>query len=179
MAAVHRFEDPVAARLHRQVEVGHQLGDLAVSRNQRLGHVGRMAGRVADPLQAGDPVERSNQVGEAAAAVGPGIHVLAEQYNLFRPAGDQCTGLVDHILPRPRDFGAARIGNDTVSAEFVAAFLDGEKGTRCRPAARWKRCELGQRRQVGIDRPGAGRRLGDHRRQVVVGLRADDNVDHG
>ena len=54
VAAVHRLEDAVAARLHRQVQIGHQLVDLAMGGNQLVGHVGRVAGRVADPLE---PIE--------------------------------------------------------------------------------------------------------------------------
>ena len=55
-----------AARLHRQVQVGHQLVDLAMGGDQRVGHVGGVAGRVADPLEAIDLRERADQVGEAA-----------------------------------------------------------------------------------------------------------------
>jgi hypothetical protein len=67
-------------------------------------------------------------------------------------------------------------GHDAISAEFVAAFLDGEEGTwpdltPCRQCA-----ELGDGRHVGIDRTAAARRLGDHRREPVIGLRADDEI---
>ena len=67
VAAVHRLEDAVAARLHRQVEVGHQLVDLAMGGDQRVGHVGGMAGGVADPLEPIDRRQRADQLGEAAA----------------------------------------------------------------------------------------------------------------
>ena len=48
VAAVHRFQDAVAARLHGQMEVGHQLLDLAMRGDQLGGHVGGVAGGVAD-----------------------------------------------------------------------------------------------------------------------------------
>ena len=65
VAAVHRLEDAVAARLHRQMEVGHQFVDLAMGGDQAVGHVGGMAGGVADALQAIDLGERADQAVEA------------------------------------------------------------------------------------------------------------------
>ena len=67
VAAVHRLEDAVAARLHRQMQIGHQLLDLGMGGDQAVAHVGRVAGRVADALEASDPGERADEVGEAAA----------------------------------------------------------------------------------------------------------------
>ena len=159
VAAVHRLEDAVAARLHRQMQVGHQLVDLAMGGDQRVGHVRRVAGRVADALEPIDLRQRSDQVGEAAALVRPGIHVLAEQDDLARAGVDQRLRFGDDVVPRPRDFGAARIGHDAIGAEFVAAFLHGEEGARAGAAARRQRVEFADRRHVGVDRPGPARGL--------------------
>src|SRR5262249_13000096 len=48
VAAVHRLEDAIGARLHRQVQVWHELGVVAVGGDQLVRHVGRVAGGVAD-----------------------------------------------------------------------------------------------------------------------------------
>ena len=104
--------------------------------NQILGHVGRMAGRIADALEAIDPGQNADQVGEAAAAIRPGIHILAEQDDLASAALDQLTRFGNDVAPRPRDFGAARVGDDAIGAEFVAAFLHRQERARHCPPPR-------------------------------------------
>ena len=64
MAAVHRLKDPVASRLHWQMQIGHQFLDLAVGGDQSVVHVGRVAGGVADTRKAIDLRQRADQVGE-------------------------------------------------------------------------------------------------------------------
>ena len=51
MRAVHGFEDPFGARLKRQMQIGHQFLDIAVGKDEIIGHVIWMAGGVADALQ--------------------------------------------------------------------------------------------------------------------------------
>src|SRR5258708_1144702 len=77
--------------------------------DRRVAVVRGVAGGGADP---GEPVDRrqsADQLGEAASVVRPGVHVLAEQDDLARPAVDQGTRLGEDLVPRPRDFGAAGI----------------------------------------------------------------------
>src|SRR5262245_63149827 len=45
--AVHRRQDGVGARLHRQMQEGHQLVIVAMGQNQVVTHVAGMAGGVA------------------------------------------------------------------------------------------------------------------------------------
>ena len=54
VAAVHGSENAVGARLHRQMQLRHQLRQIAMRRDQIVVHVARMAGGVAQPLDAGD-----------------------------------------------------------------------------------------------------------------------------
>jgi hypothetical protein len=63
--AVHRLEDAVRARLHRQVQIGHQLRLLAMRGDQVVGHVVGVRGRVAD---AGEPVDARQFAGSAGRA---------------------------------------------------------------------------------------------------------------
>ena len=62
--AVHGGEDAVRARLHRQMQVGHQLRQIAMRGDQIVVHVARMAGRVAQPRDAGDFGEATQQLAE-------------------------------------------------------------------------------------------------------------------
>src|SRR3546814_6939064 len=81
---------------------------------------------------------------------GPGVHILAEQRDLPGAAVDQRLGFVENHPPASRDLGAARIGHDTVGAEFVAAFLHGEEGRGSLLATRGQRTELGFHGPVGV-----------------------------
>jgi len=155
VAAVHRLEDAVASRLHRQVEVRHQFGDLAVRCDQGVGHVGGVARGVANALQPIDLRERPDELGETALAVGPGIHVLPQKHDLAGARIDQRMRLGEDVAPRPRDLGPAGIGDDAVGAELVAAFLHGQERARGRAAARRKRGELADGRHVRVDRMAA------------------------
>ncbi len=78
-------------------------------------------------------------------------------------------------------FGAAGVGNDAEAAELVAAFLDGqERGDALGRGAVRQVVELVLRREVGLDHLAAGAgRAGDHFRQAMIGLRAEDDVDIG
>ena len=87
-------------------------------------------------------------------------------------------GFSDDVAPRPRDFGAAGVGDDAIGAELVAAFLHREERAGVGASALREGVELADRRHVGVDRPGAAGRFGDHFGQAVIGLRADDDVDH-
>jgi len=53
VAALHRGQDAVAAVLHRQVQVAHQLRHTLVHVDQALGELLGVAGREADALQPG------------------------------------------------------------------------------------------------------------------------------
>src|SRR5690606_35164486 len=132
MAAVHSLEHSVAATLHRQVEERHQLLDLAVRSNQSLSDVMGIAGGVPASPDLRELGNLSDQVveGEGLSPVvaGPGVDVLAEQGDLACTVLDQFLGFLQQIIERPRNFGAAGVGNDAIGAELVAAFLDREKG---------------------------------------------------
>ena len=87
VAAVHGSEDAVRARLHRQMQMRHQRRQVAMRRDQIVVHVARMAGRVAQPLDARGFRRRAAAAGRASTARRPalaviGVDVLAEQRHL-------------------------------------------------------------------------------------------------
>ena len=65
MLAVHRRKDTVGTGLHRQVHVGHQLGQFAMGRDQIVIHVARVARRVTQTKNAGDLGKTAKQSAEA------------------------------------------------------------------------------------------------------------------
>ena len=54
----------------------------------------------------------------------------ARQHDLLEPHGDELLRLAAHVLRQARLDGAARIRDDAVRAEILAAILDFEEGTR-------------------------------------------------
>ena len=133
VAPVHRREDAVRSRLHGEVQVGHQRVEVAMRSDQIVVHVVGMAGRVAQPVDAGDLGQPKQQAPEAPFApvrtlALPGVDVLAEQRHLAHALGRKPRRLGDDRLDRPRHLGAAGIGNDAEGAELVAALLHGQEG---------------------------------------------------
>src|SRR5690606_330053 len=87
VAALHHREDTVGTGLHRQVQVADQLRHLGIDVDQRIGKFHRVAGGVADAVNAVDGADHDDQfrqVGDAAGAVitAVGVDVLAEQVDL-------------------------------------------------------------------------------------------------
>ena len=71
VAALHRRQDAVAAVLHRQVHVVDELGDAPVDVDQALREFLRMAGGVADALDARDLGDDSSSVAKSASSAVP------------------------------------------------------------------------------------------------------------
>ena len=159
-------KDPAFAR-DRVIGVGEE-GEGEAELAVEVGDLAHGVGADAEQLVAGadQPVEPA----------GPGIHVLAEQHDLQRAAGDQSLGFGDDVRERPRDFGAAGVGNDAIGAEFVAAFLNGEEGRGADFPPRRQRAELGGGGHVGVERGDAGGGLRDQPGEVMIRLRADDHA---
>ena len=182
MAAVHRLEHPVATALHRQVQVRHELVDLGVRGDQAVGHVVRVAGRIANSLQLrqlGELLHQAIETDRAAARVlaRPGVDVLPEQRDLARAGVDQPFSLAEQVLERPRNLRAAGVGHDAVGAELVAPFLHRQECARIDPAARGQGGELGVCRHVGVGCPLAVNGPFDHLREAMIGLWTDDYAD--
>ena len=102
VAAVHRLQHGIGARLHRQMQERHQLRHVAMGADQLRVHVARVRGGVAQPGEPGDLGQRAQQAGEApgravrALAV-VGVDVLAQQRELARTAGDEAARLAQDV----------------------------------------------------------------------------------
>ena len=194
--AVHGLQNGVRARLHRQMQIGHQDVEIAMGRDQRVVHVARMAGGVAQPLQPGQLGQQISQLAQAHGAALVvraviGVDVLAEQGDFLDAGLDQPARLGDDLRHGAADLGAARIGHDAEGTELVAPFLHGEE--RRQPALDGdfllRRGEMGELvllGEIGVDhrafqtgmhvplRLGARQHVG----QAVIGLRPEHHVDH-
>ena len=180
--AVHCLEDPVRTRLHRQMQVGHQLGLFGMGLEQVFGHVVRMRGGVADALQPVDFRQCAHQLPKAPVAALArtviAVDVLAEQGDLAHALVDQLLRLVQHLGDRARDFRAARIGHHAEGAELVATLLHRQKRSRARRLrALRQEVELVLGREFGVDRALAALGRLDHLGQAVIILRAHHQID--
>ena len=112
-----------------------------------------------------------------------GVDVLADQGEFADAGVRESLGLGHDLCDRSRDFGAARVGHHAEGAELVAAFLHRDEGrnaaaARRGAARRGEMVELVLDRELGLDRL-AVFGPGQHRRQAVIALRPDHEVDAG
>ena len=127
VAAVHAAQTLVVARLHRQMQMGHQMLKLAVGRDQLVGQILGMARHEADARNL-QPVEAIEQIGELRAAAAIGVDVLSQQRDLLHARVPQAQRLLEHGLRLAGALPAADIGHDAVGAEVVAAVHDVHEG---------------------------------------------------
>ena len=109
------------------------LGSSRVRGDQVVGHVARMAGGVAQALDAADARQPADQLRQRPrAAVGAeaviGIDVLAQQRDLAHAVIGKAARLGLHVGDGSREFRAARVGHHAEGAELVAALLHGQEG---------------------------------------------------
>ena len=183
IAALHRREYAVGAGLHRQVQVGNELGQLAVTIDDARGHLARVARRIADALNAGDLVhifEQQREVGDFAvfhdAAVG--VDVLAEQRDFLDALLREPCDFGQHVVERSADFLPACEWHDAVGAEFRAPFHDRDESGRVLGASRRQVVELLNLGERDVDlRLAARPAFGDQLGQAVQRLRTKHDVD--
>jgi hypothetical protein len=150
-----------------------------MGRDQLLVHVARVAGGVADPVQALDFSRRADQPAKRPAVVRVGVDVLTQQRDLAHALLGQAPRLVENGGGGPRPLGAARIGHHAEAAEFVATLLHSQEGRIAEGAPRGalQPVELGFGREVGREPLAAGAGgARDQLRQLVVALRPHNEV---
>ena len=185
VAALHRREDAVAARLHRQVQEVGQLRHVAVGVHQRVAELQRVRGGEADAADAVDlgyGADQQAQVRDFAVAVGPaiGVDVLAQQVDLAHALGGELRHFHQHVLERPADLGAAGVGHHAERAVLGAAFHDRHEGGRAFGAGFGQAVELLDLGEADVDlRPVLLAAGADQLRQAVQGLRAEHQVHVG
>src|SRR5205814_7185890 len=109
MAAVHRLENAVAARLCGQMEIGHELSVLAERANEIGAHVAGMTGGEAQALDSIDlgesvdePRQRPDFTVRSHAMIG--IDILAEQRDFAHSRFGKRPGFTFDLHDRTRSF---------------------------------------------------------------------------
>ena len=147
----HAREHGIGPMLHGQVEVRHQLRDVAEALDQFSGQVHRMAGGETDPGKAGHGSDAANERRERAPS-GVGVDVLADERDLADADADEGVDLADDLRVGTRDLATARVRDDAKRADVVAALhREDERGD---PAAARLRIRL--REDVLLARDPAG-----------------------
>ena len=159
--------------------------------DQTLVHVAGMTCRIANAVDAGhggDPFDEIAQRSDAAGIVAMiGIDVLADQRDLAHAGFGERAHFIENGGDRTRHFGAARIGHNTESAEFIATFLHGDEGGITAPAQTlWRRrlhgLKLIDHRKIGIDHAAAAKvdvfaGLAEQFGETMIALRPNDDID--
>jgi len=169
------------------MKLRHQRLKIAVGGDEVCIHVARMTRSVAHALDSGDRNDATQEIRKrrrpaALTRAVISVDVLADQRDFAHAGGGEPLDLVNDAGDGTRRFGAPRVGNDAERAELVAALLHGyESGdaatARCRCRRRRHVIELVVDREFGVDHFGATLRPGEKRRQPVVILRPDHDVD--
>ncbi len=166
------------------MQLRRKLRQIAMHRDQIIIDVARVTGGVAQPRDAGDFGDATQQLperpGPAETFAMIGVDVLPDQRHLAHARSGEILDLGENCPDGPRNFRAARVGHDAEGAELVAAFLHGDEGRdaarpRLLEARRREEGELVLDRKLGCDHaPLAGEQFG----QAVVALRPDHQIDH-
>src|SRR5499427_1801304 len=176
------------ASRYSALELRHQNRQAAMCTDQIVVHVAGMAGRVAKPQQPWYVGETMQQVGErrrpavrSLAVIG--VDVLSDEGDLANASSHQVFRLRHNRLDRSRQLGAARIRHHTERAELVAALLYRHErgdaaGARCPRCRRHQMSKLVFDGEFGVDHLGATPDPRQQRREPMVILRPDHQVDH-
>ena len=169
------------------MQVGHDGGQIAVSRDEIIRHVARMRSDVAQPgetqfAQGFEQMSERTLLVPIVHAV-PRVHVLPQKRDLAHARIDKRAGLVQNPRHGARDFRPARVGHHAKRAELVASLLHAQK-RRHAPCTNLRRVARGQAVELRFDRilriDHRSRRAASHHvGQAMIGLRADHPIDHG
>ena len=121
---VHLFEQRVAARLKRQVELARHVRLFCHDVNELFRRVFRVARHKSDDIIAVDGAYFFDEVGKIALlaqSLAVGIDVLPEQRYLLVAALDKPAHLVHDVFGAARTLASAHVWDDAVRAEIVAA----------------------------------------------------------
>src|SRR5471030_919936 len=183
VVALHCREDPVRARLHRQVQVFDQLRYVGVGLDQAVGEFQRVRGGIANPVDAIDGGHYADQLGEirqatvvSGAAIA--VDVLPQQGHFTHAVFGQVNDLGDDVVERAADFFTAGVRHHAERAVLAAAFHDRHISARAINARLGQVVEFFDFRERDVHLRQLGGAGGvDHFRQAVQGLRAEYHVN--
>ena len=151
-----------------------------MGRDQVIIHVVWMRCCETNTLQPVDFCKVTDQPRKPTIMAMIGVHVLTEQRDFPHATFHQIPRLAHHPVCWTRDLGATRVGHDTKRTKFVAALLHRQKCGR--PALGFwtarQMLELVFLREIRVKRTSTLTSLRLKFRQAMVGLRANNQVDH-
>ena len=131
MAAVHHLQDAVVPRLEGQVEDGGHFLAPGHGLKQLVGGVLGVRGHESNEKISRNVVDGGQQVREVhglGQVLAIGVHVLAQEGDVFIALLYQAPHLVQDVLRCAGALPAPDIGHDAIGAEVVAAIHDGHPG---------------------------------------------------
>ena len=137
--ARHALENPVVTGLDRKIDLLANAGNVTHGLGQRPGHVARVGGGEANPLDAFDVVHGFEHTRQSRSVKieAVGVNDLAQQDDLARALVAEAADLVDDLGQGAAALGAAAKRHDAVGAALVAAVDDvDEAGDGAGPGGR-------------------------------------------
>ncbi len=134
VTAFHAFEDIIAAGLSRDVEVLHDLWQIANGLQQIVGHIPGEIGDKADAFDTGDAVELFEEIGESNESAVFGVFVavdcLSKERDFADPLIGQKPGFLEDVCGWTTLFGAACCRDHAVGTELIAADHNADEGLK-------------------------------------------------
>src|SRR5690606_3512527 len=129
----HAGQHSVGTGLHRQVQVFHQFRHFGVGLDQGVGEFQRVAGGIADAVDAIDGSNDADQFGQVGGAPVMGcaaiaVDVLPQQRDFAYAVLGQVDHLCQNIIEGAADFFTAGVGHHAKGAVLAAAFHDRDIG---------------------------------------------------
>ena len=179
--AVHLLQQPVAAGLHRQVDVLAQVRLRGDGVDEFMAGVLGVAGHKADLVVAGHGAQQVEQVGKINGLRKPfavAVDVLPQQRDFFVAFGHQIAELRQNGVRLAAALAPAHIGHDAVGTEVIAPVHDGQPGAETGIPPDGQVLDdgvaLGGRFQIAL---AAANALSQQRRQTVDAVDAEHEVD--
>ena len=186
VAALHSHQNAVAAMLHGQVQMAHQLRHLGVHINQTLCEFVGVACGVTDALDTGNfghVLDHQRKVGNlscAAHRTSVRVDVLAQERDFFHALCGQAGHFHQHVVKWAAHLFAAGVRHHAVAAILATAFHDAHVGAAAFDASGGQVVKLFNLRKADIHlRTHERFALVQQLRQAVQSLRAKHHVHIG
>ena len=141
----HRIRTPhlpqhfIIPRLHRQIDMLANLGQIGHRLNDAPAHIRGMRSQKPDAFQPGDIVQPCQQVGQilpVCPVVSVGVHRLPQRGDFPHAPRRQQRRLLRHLVHRPARLPPPPVGNDAETAHQIAPVDNRHIGGNIRPLRR-------------------------------------------
>ena len=168
------------------MQIRHELRLIAECLDQIIIHIARVRSREPNTVNPANEGHMTNQLSEcpflpvfADAVIS--VDILTNERDFANAVLRQRTGFGDDLRDGAANFCAARIGDNAESAEFIAAFLDGQKARKTFGLTGFRQLvEFFQRVEFCFQHiTRAAIDFGNHLWEFMISLRAKHHIDDG